>query len=196
MDRLVENLSNQFIEQGIIAREDASIVQYGLEIMLCTVYSYTSIGLLAWLMGCFWETVCFLIAFLVLRTFAGGYHAASFGKCYLYSIMAYLVFYLLLLMTPPSWYSTISLVALVIAMVVVFLFAPCIHENRWVATEDKHYELISRLICLAAILVLAGGQWISVRFAYAVSLGLLFEAGSLFYAKEAILVRKKSVGGF
>lgn len=84
-------LSNQislYLEQKhIIAEEDRDIVSFGMEHMLITLTNIVIFLIMGFLLHMFWETVFFLLVFSSVRRYAGGYHAPTRWRCFLYSII-------------------------------------------------------------------------------------------------------------
>ena len=55
--------------------------QYGLEIFMDGVLETLLLVVLGILWGRFWQSICFIVSFTVLRSFTGGYHAATKVRC-------------------------------------------------------------------------------------------------------------------
>lgn len=77
MERLTLAMTDCLIARGVVAEEEQPIIRYGLEVLLETVLSYASILIIALYIGTLLETVVFLGAFMLLRCYAGGYHAST-----------------------------------------------------------------------------------------------------------------------
>ena len=63
--------------QGIIQEEDVNKCRYGLDIFISSVLEIVSILIIAAVIGNFFQTLLFFAAFIPLRVYAGGYHAAN-----------------------------------------------------------------------------------------------------------------------
>ena len=85
MKQIAEMTTHRLVSRGVIAEADASIYAYGFEAMFSTVFTFGSIIVLSVCVGNFFETLLFFTAFMVLRIYAGGYHAATRVRCYLIS---------------------------------------------------------------------------------------------------------------
>jgi len=85
--RLSVHVTDQFIQYKVISGEDYEVYRYGVQngiILLFNLLSALTIGFL-----CKMPIECslFLFSFIPLRSFAGGYHAKTAVRCYLYSMM-------------------------------------------------------------------------------------------------------------
>lgn len=158
MDNIVAKATDFLITQNAIKREDAAIYRYGMEMMLLSLAEVASILLLAMVVGNFSATFLYFMAFMLLRLFAGGYHATTRLRCYLLSLGAYGAFSLCLLVAPISFYGTLSLAMAVLSTVVVFAYAPIVHHNRKTNKATVHHcKNISRKIaCTELLLIILG----------------------------------------
>lgn len=159
MKQLADFATRRLVANGVIAETDAPIYAYGFEAMFSTLFTFGSIFALAAFMGSFLETIIFLAGFFPLRIYAGGYHASTRARCYLMSLSMIAIFVVLLAIIPSQWYLPLDVLIALIAMLCVILWAPVIHKNRRVTSEEvRRYRRISLLICGIDILVLIAGQ--------------------------------------
>ena len=75
--RLAGILSDYLSREQMIEKDEADIYQYGLEIFMDGVLETLLLVVLGILWGRFWQSICFIVSFTVLRSFTGGYHAAT-----------------------------------------------------------------------------------------------------------------------
>ena len=83
--RLAGILSDYLSREQMIEKDEADIYQYGLEIFMDGVLETLLLVVLGILWGRFWQSICFIVSFTVLRSFTGGYHCSHKGKmcrCY------------------------------------------------------------------------------------------------------------------
>lgn len=57
---------------------------YGLELSLSVFASYLSVIIIGIIMGMIWQSILFLLLFVTVRRFAGGFHFKSQIVCYLF----------------------------------------------------------------------------------------------------------------
>ena len=84
MDRIALSISNTLAENNIIKKEDVAIYKYGILLFLTSALEIGIILILSLFIGNFIETIIFFVAFLPIRVYAGGYHADTKLRCFLY----------------------------------------------------------------------------------------------------------------
>ena len=86
-DRFTDRQMEKLLSKKVIPPDDEEIYRYGLQqgmIMLLNLATMILLGLLFHrLLECF----IFVVAYIPLRSFAGGYHATTPVRCYLLSII-------------------------------------------------------------------------------------------------------------
>lgn len=91
LNRIAFYITEELISNGTVKAEDRDIYRYGFEMGFAQVINLISTLLIGFVFGLPVESMFFLISFMTLRTYAGGYHSSSHLKCYLLSITANLV---------------------------------------------------------------------------------------------------------
>ncbi|MBQ8010486.1 MAG: accessory gene regulator B family protein, partial [Oscillospiraceae bacterium] len=85
--KLSERIVDGFEKQRVILSEDKEIYRYGVQQGLNLAFNFLTTLVIGAVCGMFWESVLFMAAYMPLRSFAGGYHAKTHLRCYLYSIV-------------------------------------------------------------------------------------------------------------
>lgn len=78
---LTQNIVSRWVAAGVIEKDDAELYCYGVQqggLVLLNIITSLMIGV--WNQAVL-ETVLFLIAYIPLRSFAGGYHAKNTKRC-------------------------------------------------------------------------------------------------------------------
>jgi len=127
---LSKKITSSFITREIIKAEDQEIYAYSFEILLATLLNFLCLCLLALITGTVWETAFYLLSFLPLRQFVGGYHAKNHLRCFFILVTVYGAFLLLLFFLPTYLYGVVVLPAMIVSLAVVFVFAPVADENK------------------------------------------------------------------
>lgn len=81
MGHILENLITKQIRMGMIKEEDRELYEYGYLIMCEWGFNIVIAALVALITGAVQTTVIFLLSIIPLRSFAGGYHASTPGRC-------------------------------------------------------------------------------------------------------------------
>lgn len=182
MQNLAQSTADRLVARGIIQEKDVPVYCYGLEAIYSSTLELVSILLLAALVGNFWQTVAFFLAFIPLRVYAGGYHATTRLRCFLISLAVYGLFAVALALIPAAWYRMLALAGCAWAGWVVWRRAPVVHHNRRISLAARqHYRKTSRLICAIEVMLILVGVVILPENAivFALLLGLMAEALSM-----------------
>lgn len=126
---------------------DREYYQYGIEITvssLLNIILILSIGIIA---RSFFESIIFLLCFVLIRQFTGGYHADTYVKCNLTFCISFLAV-LILYYTTAQYLSTYISILITFVCVSVFLLkCPIEHINKPIPNNRKAVHKI-----LAALL--------------------------------------------
>ena len=148
--KLSERITDEFEKQRVIVSEDKEIYRYGVQQGLNLAFNLLTTLVIGAVCGMFWESILFMAAYMPLRSFAGGYHAKTHLRCYLYSIVMITVVLLIIRFLPVGRiiYSCLMLVG----GIVIFLLAPVEDKNKPLDDEEQRVYCIRTRV----ILVLEG----------------------------------------
>lgn len=193
MDKVASKITEHLLLMDVIDQKDAAIYCYGLEVLLLSLLEIISILCLALLVGNFFETLFYFAAFIPLRLFAGGYHASTRLRCYLLSLFVYGIFTWLLTVFPSEHRLLFSVVVAGFSVVVIFLFAPVIHPNRYCeGSESKFLKKTSwKIVLMEMILILVGCLFQLKTFVFIIASGILSETLALFAVKISVHEKNK-----
>lgn len=90
IDTITRMLIDQMVSKDIITVDKREQYEYAAISILESTVTILSILVIGIYEKMFLQTACFLYVFLSLRKRTGGYHANSFGKCFVLSILVYL----------------------------------------------------------------------------------------------------------
>ena len=127
-NRISQKLSDQFEQQGIISSDEKELYRYGLRQGFTILLNILSVALIGWMLDALVECCIYLIAYTVLRIFAGGYHARTPIRCYLFFITMVTACLLVIKYLPLT--DLICCVLFSIGIVCVFLLAPVEDKNK------------------------------------------------------------------
>ncbi len=82
-----QSILNSFIEQNIISEEDKSIYAYGAEIAISYLLNLITMVIISAFMNMVAECIAFLIIFVPLKGYTGGYHASNYKICFVISCL-------------------------------------------------------------------------------------------------------------
>lgn len=198
MDRISENISRILAEYNIIQKKDAAICTYGIVLFLTSVLEIGAILIISLFLGNFTETVVFLLGFLPIRIYAGGYHADTKLRCFLILVCVYIMFTLLMMIDIVEIYKYAMIAVPVAVIMCVYLWAPLKHKNKSLNyKEKKKFRAISLTVSVIegmAVILLRLFN-IQNKFSIALFLGLLTVLLSIIAAKikEFFIERREKI---
>lgn len=89
LNKVAGKLAKKLVEYSDADKEEIYI--YGLELIISTFFGLISILLISCLLSHFTSGLVFISVFVPLRLFTGGYHAATYSKCFVISNISYLL---------------------------------------------------------------------------------------------------------
>lgn len=146
--RFVTRLVSAQIRLGTIQESNRKVYEYGYQLMIEAFINVVISLLLGAVLGCFKEVVFFLIVFMPLRSFCGGYHAAKTWQC---TVLSNLVVLLVIVVLKVSLLSGIITPVYILGDIVIggmiVLFAPVDNENRRLGEKERRrYKMTASVI--------------------------------------------------
>ncbi|MCX7714501.1 MAG: accessory gene regulator B family protein [Clostridia bacterium] len=186
LSRVVNDIAQFFYKNDIIKEDDIEVYAYGLEILLSSVLNVLAVLLISVFVSQFWGTIAFLIAFIPLRTYAGGYHADTHLSCFLILLCVYIMDLAVVLFMPEQIKLYLFVFGIAFSLLLIVLFAPLDDENKPITeTEREKYRKVSIFILAVQIIVSS-----SLFFTVGISdilmhfiVGQLAASSSLMFAK-------------
>lgn len=151
--KLYEKITDKLIANSIITCEDKEIYVYGFEqsfLMLLNIMTTIVVGLI---FNVLWQSIVFLLAYIPLRSYAGGYHARTQLRCYLLSIAIMVTFALMIKYI--SWNELSIMLLTLISCGVILMLAPIADNNKPLDSEEiKVYRNRTRIILLFEVFII------------------------------------------
>lgn len=150
---LAERITDSFTNSGIIDAQERELYEYGLHHGLLMVVNLITTIIIGIIFGMVWESIVFMLAYIPLRTYAGGYHAKTQFRCYLLSIV--LIWAALLGIKLIPWTGFICLMITLCAAAIIFFLAPVEDSNKPLSqVEIKVYGKKARTLLLLEFAIL------------------------------------------
>lgn len=151
MLRTLSEASTGFLERNnVISGEKRNIYVYGFEVIYSTAICFAGILILGWLGHRMLGTLIFLLYFTLIRIFAGGYHAKTYGGCFLATNAAYLLESFLAGLTAPHRF--IQWCILLLSVMYIWNRAPVKNPHRQLPEEKRTRNQAKARMCLCASL--------------------------------------------
>lgn len=151
MDKILDLIVSVIEKNDSISEEEKEEIRYGLEIIFLKVLFWILVLVTGVIMGCFWECVIYNILFFLLRSNAGGYHAATRTRCLIQSEITVVIALTVIRICKESLYGFIVLtVVALLCGIAVWILAPVDTESRQLdADEIRRFGGRSRVILVA-----------------------------------------------
>ena len=182
-------LTDYLCKQQIIKEEEKSIYYFCFEVVLSTAYFWAMVLILALISGQILESLVYLAAFTLMRSAAGGYHAASHWRCMILSAASFAAFLLIEIFLPEAWLAVVLTAGGIYIIYMIGRFAPIYNHNNPFTAEERQlnrnkslFVLCVLVVCLL-LLMAVGVQ----HLAFCLFLGLVQAAAAL---NIAILMRR------
>lgn len=134
-----DNILKYLIKSEVIddSKECSDYYRYGLEITISSILNIVLILLVGIISNNFFESVTFLICFIPLRQFTGGYHADTYLKCNLSFMLLFSVLLLIYNITFQfiSFYAEFAM--LVLSMIIFITECPVENKNKPLTDKQK-----------------------------------------------------------
>ncbi|MBQ8297660.1 MAG: accessory gene regulator B family protein [Ruminococcus sp.] len=138
------------ITRKIISVDERDIYMYGLEVILLNgslLLVFLIISLLCGEMTNFWA---YLVFFLPLRIFSGGYHAETSERCFVLSTVMYVMSIAASSFLPFLYQSWQGRIIGVISVLVILVSAPLVNKNNPLNQSQRKRNRI--IICILLII--------------------------------------------
>lgn len=139
------------MRSNVVKEEDAEIYIYGINQILVSVFNVSSALIIGWIFGVILEIAVFMAAYIPLRTFAGGYHAKTPLRCYLFSVI------MLISISMGIRYfcipDLVCYIILTVSTVVVLFLSPIEDRNKPLnKTEQRVYKRRTTFIVIIELI--------------------------------------------
>lgn len=152
LNKLAVKITSKLLLQKIIPENLADIYIYGFELLLSFLFSTSVILVIGILCDRFFQTIAFLLVFVALRSFTGGYHAKKYWVC---TVVTLTTFCLTLLLSEFLKVSLLLYVILgIIGLVLITKFVPIENPNKPLSEKQRgKYKIISLVLFISFIAV-------------------------------------------
>lgn len=150
---LIGSLIKAMKSKNTYSNEELEVIQYGLESIYILITKLIIIGILAYLMGIFYEFVIFLLIYNIIRTPSFGLHATKSWICLIVSSFMFLITPIIAANVELSIYFK-SIIGS-IALLFIYKNAPADTEKRPIISQTRRlfYKYISVIVTVIMLVV-------------------------------------------
>lgn len=137
----------------IVSNEDKEIYAYGINRVLTIVLNVATTLILGIIYGRVYEAALFFTAFILLRSYSGGYHASTPMKCYVLTV--FLITTILSVMKFVSVHKSVCFGLSLLSDIIIILLSPNEAKNKPLdAIERIIYKRKTVIIlCIESIII-------------------------------------------
>lgn len=151
-----ERLTDKLYQACKLDEAKRPIYVYGIELTLSTASSIVSILIISAFLSMFSSAIIFLFFFCSLRLVSGGYHAKTYGRCFILTNGVYFATVSCVNLAERALqHTTLSLVGAVLllfSVITIFVLAPV--KNKHHPLSPKRYLRNRRIACTLVVIFL------------------------------------------
>ncbi len=129
MKNIYEKIINIFIHKNLIAEEEKELYICGLEQIILYIVNIVTMIILGITFKLVLETILFILTYIYIRIYAGGYHCRTPLKCYIFSVLM-LVVVISTLKGQALRNPLIITVISIISSIIILYLAPVEDKNK------------------------------------------------------------------
>lgn len=122
-------------QQNKFAPEDKEVYRYGIQQGLNLALNILTTIVIGALCGMVYPSILFLVCYMPLRSFCGGYHAKTHLRCYIYSVI--MITSILLVTKYAAFNIVLYEILVLISLIIILLLAPVEDENKKLDSVEK-----------------------------------------------------------
>ncbi|MGB8450915.1 MAG: accessory gene regulator B family protein [Anaerocolumna sp.] len=155
MNSLAGYLCNKAIAVNAIESEEKDLYMYAFGLLISSTYTWGTFILLGLFFDSLLAAICFMLLFIPLRIFCGGFHRESYIKCYISSLFLYLFIFFISRVPFLEEVNLGLLMVLPLAIWCIWKFAPLEDSNKPLNSyEVTKYSKISKNILTVEVIII------------------------------------------
>lgn len=160
---MVEKINNRMIDwlisEGCIGEEDREVYQYGIQSIVERVAAFLAMVIIMVLMDSIVTGIVFIVCFKQLRRYAGGYHAATYLRCFVFSNIAFIS--VIAFIKYDIFSIMIYRILSILSFGILYYLRPVESPNKTFTDKAKliFYRKEKITICIMILLCIIMGIW-------------------------------------
>lgn len=150
------------VNNGVVKEEKSAVLVYGFQLFISTASSLLSILLISLFTGNIAYGILYLVVFMLLRITANGFHARTYGRCFLLTNGLFLLYLGVVNFYPRIVPLFLDRLLLLFCFIYIWIKAPVEHPNHKLSLKNKKKnQLAARIIiCIDVlfIIILVNGR--------------------------------------
>lgn len=165
ISRLSERIVKCLLKQSGIKDDEQDLYQYGFFILLSQILYLIIACIIGILLGAFFESIIFYIAFQFIRRYAGGYHASTETRCEVMSTLSILVCLVVIRLSKTYDFQFALLVVSIASAACIAVLCPLDTPEKPLSEKEfKYFRKISWLILSVISLVVTISYFVRLKW--------------------------------
>lgn len=144
-------VANLLAEHKFISKDKIEICRYGLENLIVSLLEILSVLIFSIIFNEVMCTMIFLISFISLRRYTGGFHAKTKLGCYIVLLAIYLIFILIIKNMPAKYNLAFEITSVLFTNFMVLKYAPIVNRNKKInKAERKTFQRFGIILTLVS----------------------------------------------
>ncbi len=182
-----------FIKQQVIDKGDEELYVYGVFVLLSKLFFLLVAVICGAVAGVLFHSVIFIVAFMVLREYAGGYHASTETRCEISTSLSIAGCVGVIKLLEATEVKPLLLIPGIIFIVVIFMLSPLDSPEKPLTKADKkHFSKLTGITLAVIFLLMLTGTVLKMTLLFSPCLtSLAFESVLLIAGR----IKEKKING-
>lgn len=133
--KVINNFTEFLVKNNIIEEKQREIYAYGLSQLIVYLYNFLTVIVIGLIFGMVWQSIAFTAFYMMIRPYAGGYHARTPQMCYVYSLIMIIAVLFLIKIIPLN--GLLYLLIYAISSIIILKLSPVEDENKPLDNIEK-----------------------------------------------------------
>lgn len=133
--KVINNFTEFLVKNNIIEEKQREIYAYGLSQLIVYLYNFLTVIIIGLIFGMVWQSIAFTAFYMMIRPYAGGYHARTPQMCYVYSLIMIIAVLFLIKIIPLN--GLLYLLIYAISSIIILKLSPVEDENKPLDNIEK-----------------------------------------------------------
>lgn len=147
---IAEDIAFLLIKSKAVDIEERDIYVFGIEVLLLNSVNVLTALIISLITNTMWHFMAFLLIYMPLRIFSGGYHAKHSETCFIISTLVYIASVLTVKVYPLLYTNTVITAALLIpSILLTFILAPVVNKNNPLSEDERKRNRLVSIVLIA-----------------------------------------------
>lgn len=181
INNLSVQLTNRLISKGTISENEQELYCYGFFMLLSHLLYFILAAVFGLILGCFFESVIFYIAFQFIRRYAGGYHAKTETRCEIMSAISIIACIVVIRLSTIYNFNIVLLCLVAVATIFIAVLSPLDTTEK--PLSKKEFKCFRKTSWIVLFVITT-----TIIVSYFIGFSVVFTSCSMSLILESILL--------